>query len=810
MNTTLKITLRRLYRDRLYAVINIAGLSLAFACCLVLALYLHSELTYDLHHVNHPRIFRVVNEFTVNGKVDDFAPTSASLGAMLREAMPEVQDVVRLRRLWNPPMLRHEEQGYFWDDTYLADPNVFQVFTHDVIHGDPATALLEPTSIAVSQTFARRYFGDENPIGRVMQMDGREPRKVTLVFADLPENSHLRYDVLFAYTHEALRVPDNVTARRQSLWGISDYTYLVLPEDYRRDDFTQVSSTFYDEHMKPFELPGWSWRAWLQPLRDIHLYSDVGNDLPVGNRFYVYGFGAVAVFVLLVACINYVNLSTARTVKRAREVGMRKILGARRRYLVTQFLSESLLFATIALVIGVACVELALKLTPLDLLLGKALSANLTQQPLLLAGLAAFALIIGVLSGLYPAIYLSSASPLTALAGGHARGTRGAAFRRVLVLVQFTASIAVIASTLLMAAQLKYVSNKSLGFDQDHRIVITLHGQDLIDQVPVMANELKTNPRVLGVTTATQLMGGEYPTNLMMIESETGTMDSSTMVHTSVENNFIEEMGLELIAGRGLAQRLLTDVGPSFVVNEALVRQLGWDNAIGKKMTLGGNEGRVVGVVRDFHYLSLHNRITPFALYAYFDTLQEIPAAQRPLSTRTMIVHVAGEEIADTLAFIADKFRVFDPVHTFDYEFLDDRMNKLYASEQRLLRLTAIFAGVCIFIACLGLFGLAASTTEQRTREIGIRKVLGASTAQIILLIAKGSLLLVLIGSVIGSALAYSGITQWLENFAYRGTINPLNFLTAAALALLVAYCTVALQCLRTALANPVDSLRYE
>ncbi|MCC6201854.1 MAG: FtsX-like permease family protein [Gammaproteobacteria bacterium] len=406
MNTTLKITLRRLYRDRLYAAINVAGLSLAFGCCLILALYLHSELTYDTHHVNHRTIFRIVNEFNVNGKVDDFAVTSASLGPMLREKMPEIRDVVRFRRLWNSPMLRYEDQGYFWEDTYLADPNVFTVFTHEVIYGDPATALLEPASIAVSQTFARRYFGDENPIGRVMQLDGREPRKVTLVFADLPENTHLRYDVLFAYTHESLRVPDNVTARRQSLWGISEYTYLVLPENYPIENFPAIASRFYDEEMKPFELPGWSWRAWLQPLRDIHLYSDVGNDRPVGNRFYVYGFFAVAVFVLLVASINYVNLSTARTVKRAREVGMRKILGARRGYLMLQFLTESLLFAALALVFGVATVELALKLTPLNLWLGKTLSGPLLQQPWLLAGLAAFALLTGALSGLYPAFYL--------------------------------------------------------------------------------------------------------------------------------------------------------------------------------------------------------------------------------------------------------------------------------------------------------------------------------------------------------------------------------------------------------------------
>ncbi|MCC6201855.1 MAG: ABC transporter permease [Gammaproteobacteria bacterium] len=380
----------------------------------------------------------------------------------------------------------------------------------------------------------------------------------------------------------------------------------------------------------------------------------------------------------------------------------------------------------------------------------------------------------------------------------------------MLVLVQFTASIAVIASTLLMAAQLKYVSAKALGFDKNQRIVITLHGQDVIDQAPVIGNELKRNPHVLGVTTATQLMGGEFPTNVMLIETSTGTMESSSMVHTSVENNFVEVLGLELIAGRSLAQRFLTDVGPSFVVNEALVRQLGWNDAIGKRMTLAGNQGRVVGVVKDFHFLSLHNRITPFALYAYFDTQQEIPAAQRPLAMRQMVVHVAGEKIADTLAFIAEQFRGFDPIHTFEYEFLDDRLNKLYVSEQRLLRLTALFAGICIFIACLGLFGLAASTTEQRTREIGIRKVLGASAAQIILLLAQGSLVLVLIGAVIGSALAYVGITQWLASFAYRAAINPLYFLGAALLALAVAYTTVALQCLRTALANPVESLRYE
>jgi putative ABC transport system permease protein len=808
LNSSLRITLRKLYRERLYALINIAGLSLGVACCLILGLYLRSELTFDQHNLRHKQIYRVVNEFNANGKVDGFAVTSPALGLMLKEEYPEIQAYVRLRNIRQKIFYVYEDQSYGWDDVYIADDNIFQVFTHDIIYGDPDTALTDPGSIAVSRTFARKYFGDGNPIGKTLHgSESSEPFKISLVFADQPENSHVRYDVLVSYNRKDVAIPDNITARRQQLFGVSDYTYLVLPEDYPIEDFRKISEAFFARHMEAQgKVLNWTWRSWLQPLADIHLYSDLAYDEPGGNRISLYGFAAVAVFILLVACINYMNLATARSAKRAREVGMRKILGAGRGRLVFQFLWEALCFTLIALVLGVILVEVALTLTPVTTLLGKPLTLNLTGEPALLGWLLVLGLVIGLLSGLYPALYLSSVMPLSALIGSIRAGKASIRLREFLVLVQFIISVGVIACTLLMAAQMRYVADKSLGFAKENRVTITLRGVDLIKKIPTIKNELLKNNHILAVSAGANILGDDMPINGMPIEKHNGEMETTTLSHMGVADDYIAVMGMNIVEGRDFSTKFLTDVGMSFVVNEALVNKMGWDEPLGKRM----QNGRVIGVVQDFHFKSLHSQIEPFALHPFQDNFDNVPEQFRPFILRHLVLNIAGEDIRRTLKFLEQKFVEFDPRHPFEFSFVDDALDKLYLSEQRLMKLTGIFAGICIFIACLGLFGLAAFTTEQRTREIGIRKILGATTAQIILLLARNIMILVLAGAVIAAAVSWLVINEWLSGFAYRTAINPLVFVLSAALAAAVAYITLALQSFKTARANPVESLRYE
>ena len=825
MNSTMwKIALRTLVRDKTYALLNIAGLALAIACCLILGVYLRSELNYDQSHVNHERIFRVVNEFEINGKLDRFAVTSPMLGPMLKDDNADVQAFVRFLTSNTQRFIQHGDLGLYWDHVFLTDPNVFDVFTHEVIYGDPKTALAGPTSAAVSRTLAERYFGDKNPLGETLTVDGNDV-EITLVFEDLPENTHLKYDLLFSSNIPLYLTPEDITQRRQRLFNVGWYTYLVLPEGYDPDAFGEVSRAFFERHMT--EIGGRinaQWRAWLQPLDDIHLYSDVPGDQPTGNRYYLYGFIAVAAFTLLVACINYMNLATARAAKRAKEVGMRKILGSSRGALIAQFLGESLLLAIVSVVLGVLLVELAVVFTPISDLLGKPIELSFTATPEIFAWTVVLALLVGLGAGLYPAFYLSSIAPVTTLVGGGRGSARSSGLREGLVFVQFMISIAVIACTLVMASQMRYISTLSLGFERENRLTVMLRGVDTIASSDAIKTELMRNPNVIGVSWASSTMGGNFPINVVGLENNEGVIEQTTVNHMGVGSDFVEVMGLTILAGREPIDEVASaeaaaPPGPGprireIVVNEALARALHWDQPLGKRFQLGqgpqAQTGTVVGVVKDFNFRSLHSEIAPFALYRLVDNFAQLPPALRQMQQRPVVLNISGNDVSGTIEHLRETVRKFDPQHPFEFQFLDDSLNELYAADQRLTRLIAIFAGFCIFIACLGLFGLAAFTAAQRTREIGVRKVFGARTEQIIRLLAHKVVWLVIGAAAVASVLAYLVMKAWLENFAFRTGINPLVFVVAALAGLAIAYVTVALQSLKAARAHPVHALRYE
>ena len=829
MNSTVwKIALRTLARDKSYALLNVAGLALAIACCLILGVYLRSELTYDRSHVNHKQIFRIANEFEINGKLDRFAATSTMLGPMLKDENSDVQAFVRFQGGGQTKrFVQHGADGYYWANVYVTDPNVFDVFTHKIIYGDPKTALVPPTSVAVSRTLARRYFGDKNPLGETLTIDGIDAQ-ISLVFDDLPENTHLKYDALLTTTAPQFATPDDITQRRQRLFNIGVYTYLLMRPGYDPANWGEVSRAFFARNMTEIgSRINAQWRSWLQPLADIHLHSDVPDNLPSGNLYYLYGFVAVAVFTLLVASINYMNLATARAAKRAKEVGMRKILGSSRRALIAQFLAESMLLAVVSVVLGVLLVEVVVAFTPINELLGKPVSLSFTEAPDTLAWAVGLALLVGLGAGLYPAFYLSAAVPASALIGGARGGARSTGLREVLVFVQFMISVAVIACTLVMAAQMRYVSHMSLGFERENRVNITLRGVDTITASDAIKTELLRNPNVLGVSWAASTMGGDFPINVIGLENNDGTIEQTTVWHMGVGPEFVSVMGLTIVEGHGPVDEVPSAAagaaapGPQgppriteIVVNEALVRGLHWKEAIGKRFQLGqgpgGQSGTVVGVVKDFNFRSVHDPVAPFAIYRQVDNFGQLPPQARQRVTRPMVVNISGKDVPGTIDFLRETIRKFDSTHPFEFEFLDDSLNKLYASDQRLTGLIGIFAGFCIFIACLGLFGLASFTAAQRTREIGVRKVFGARTGQIISLLAQRIVYLVIAAAVVASVLAYLAMASWLRSFAFHTSINPLIFVIAALAGLGIAYLTVALQSLKAARAHPVRALRYE
>jgi putative ABC transport system permease protein len=801
-----KVTFRNLHREKMYAMINIAGLSLAIACCLILGIYLYGELTYDQHNTKYREIFRVVGEYNINGKLEPMAQTSALLGEMLASEYSQVRDYVRFFPITRKALWRYEDTGFFWDKTAYASKNVFDVFDHDFIYGDPDFDK-NKRFIAVSETFARKYFGDENPVGKTIH-GAYNSVKITHVFADLPKNSHFKYDLLMSDDIPFFNIPDDANQRMQALWGINFYTYLLMPENYDISDFKNIIDPFYERHMKDFEetING-TWRGWLQPLTDIHYNSDVDRDEPTGNKLYLYGFMVVAIFILLVACINYMNLATARATKRAKEIGMRKILGSNKRRLIIQFLVEAIIFSIISLLLGLVLVELILKTTPINVLLDNKIALDLYNNPALLGWMLLFSLVLGLISGIYPALYLSSVAPLSALVGRHQAGKGSIRLREILVLIQFTISVCVIACTLLMAMQMRYISNKPLGFDKENRLAVTVRTADVLEKIPTIKKELLKNSNILGASLCNDVIGDVRGINVLMVDNNDNVQERTLVNVLQVGNDYIDVMGMELLAGRDFSKRLLTDVGPAFIVNETMVKKMGWDQPLGKHI----QNGKVIGVVKDFHYNSLRTSVEPFML-ARLPGPENIPQQDRRITIQFLIINLAGEDIFRTIEYVEDIFAEFDPRHPFEFEFLDDFLNNLYFSEQRLMKLIGIFAAVCIFISCMGLFGLASFTIEQRTKEIGIRKVLGATVSQIITMLARNILYLVLGGAVVASLIAYFVMDEWLMDFAYRIDIN-MNiwvFLAATAIAAAVAFITVALQSFRTASDNPINAIRYE
>jgi putative ABC transport system permease protein len=804
------IALRKLGRERLYVSINIFSLALGLASFLILALYLRSELTYDQHHVNHERIYRVTAKFQQpSGTGRHFAVSQIGIGPLLVKDFPQLGKQVRFRPSAQN-VLQYQDNRRQWDGIYLADPTAFEIFTHQILSGDQKTAFNDPYSIAVSETFARHYFGNENPIGKKLS-SGAYSYAVTLVFADLPENTHLKYDALLPIAMMDVFQPGFSNLYANTLGNVQLYTYLMTPPDFDPKSFASIGDSFVDRYMKDLQVRMKSkFTPILQPLTDVHFDSSLDSDLLTGNIFYVYGFFAVAVFILLVACINYMNLATARATKRAKEVGMRKVLGASKSQLIGQFLGESLTFTAIALVLALVLVEVALALTPIGALMGHEQLLAARTEPTVLMGVVLLGLTVALVSGLYPAFYLSAISPLAALTQVKRSWRTGFSMRQVLVLFQLVISIGVIACTLLMTDQMRYINSRPLGFDKENRLIVTMRGYDVVKNIKTIKAELLKEPGVVNATTIGQVPGTGSGSINTPVENNAGVMEPVGMAIVGVGRNFVDSMKLKVLQGRSFSDEIASDSREALLVNETMVKKMGWDNPLGKRVQAGPTVARVIGVVEDFHYSSLHNEIGPLVMPPISDEYGPMAENNKPLVTGSIIAVLSGQNLRATVERVKAVIAKFDPKYDAEPVFLEDRLNELYKSEANLMKLTGIFAGICILISVMGLFGLAAFTTEQRTKEIGIRKTLGASDGQIVGLLSRHLLPLLVAAAVPATALSYYAIDKWLARFAYRADIGWLTFVLATLAVAAVAFCTVALQSLKTATSEPVDALRYE
>ncbi|MCX6214287.1 ABC transporter permease [Spirosoma sp.] len=807
----IKIAWRNLVRNKAFSAINIVGLAIGLATCLLISLFVLDELSYDRFNEKADRIVRVVfRGSSAGGKMNEahvMPPTAQTLKA----DYPEVLDATRLR-MAGAPVISVNNRTFRDAATVFVDSNFFQVFTLPLRQGDARTALTRPNTAVITQTLARNYFGNQNPIGKIITMKSwKATYQVTGVIDQIPTNSHFHADLLLSMA--------SLPEAKGDSWMTSEFfTYLVLPEGY---DYKQLQAKLpqvVEKYMGPqlqkamgmtlsqFRQKGNDIGLYLQPLTDIHLHSDFAYDLtPSGNIQYVYISGAIALFTLLIACINFMNLSTAGASKRAKEVGIRKVLGSVKQALTTQFLVESLLLTAVALLLAIGLVYLALP--AFNELAEKNLTLNFMASPWLVPGLLLFGLAVGLLAGSYPAFFLSSFKPISVLKGTRFTGGRNSiSLRSGLVVVQFFISITLIVSTTVVYRQLGYIQNKKLGYDKEQVLVLPetwLLGKN----EEAFRNQLMQDSRVVNVSTSGYLPAGPGNNNNFFVYPESNRNGDPVpqIVKTlryDVDYNYIPTLGIQLAAGRNFSKTYGTD-STGIILNETAARTLGWaKNALGRSLSRANQNGkvmtyRVIGVVKDFHFKSLHEPITPLVMVL-------------GSSSGTVIAKIKTKDISGLLASLKTQWNQFTTDAPFNYAFLDERFNATYRAEQKTGLILGIFAGLTIFVACLGLFGLATFTAEQRTKEIGVRKVLGASVVGIVSLLSKDFLKLVGIALLLAVPVSWWVMTKWLQDFAYKIDIDWWVFALAGVLAVFITLLTVSYQSVKAALINPVKSLKSE
>jgi putative ABC transport system permease protein len=800
-----KTAIRNLWRNKGFSAINIFGLALGIATCLLITLYLQKELSYDRFNEKADRMVRVVFGGKMQGGEIKEADVMPPVAQTLKKDYPEVEEATRLRP-YGTPRVSYGDKTFKEEAFAFVDSNFFQVFTIPLIKGDAKTALLQPNTIVISRSAAQKYFGNANPVGKTLTFkDFNIVLTVTGEIEEVPVNSHFHYG-LFA---SMASFPD----AKQDSWMISNFhTYLVLTKGHDAKSLEAKMPQMVEKYIGPqlqkamgvtlaqFKQQGNNIGFTLQPLTAIHLHSGLTGELePGGDLNYLYIFSVVAIFMLLIACINFMNLSTASASKRAREVGIRKVMGSLKMQLVRQFLLESLLLTSVALILALGIVYWTLPI--FNGLAGQNLSLQFTANPWVLPGLLLFGLFTGILAGSYPAFFLSSFNPITVLKGRFASGKKSIGLRSGLVVFQFFISISLIIGTTIVYKQLSFIQHKKLGYDKD-QVVVVEGTYWLGKNANAFKQQLLQDPRIINVSASGYLPAGNSNGNNFMSYPDALSTGLVKTLRYEVDYDYIQTLGMQIAAGRNFSREYGSD-STAVIVNETAARSFGWGaNALGHTLSHTENDGKkttytVIGIVKDFHFKSLHELITPLVMTMGTDY-------------GTMIVKIKTKDISALLSTMKKKWNVFNAESPFSYSFLDDRFNKTYKEEQNIGRIMGIFAGLTIFVACLGLFGLVTFTAEQRTKEIGIRKVLGASVTGIVSLLSKEFLKLVFLAFLIASPVAWFFMNKWLQDFAYRITISWWVFVLAAFSAMSITVITVCFRAIKAALSNPVISLRSE
>ncbi len=784
---------RNLTKHRFYSIINVLGLAIGMTCCLLIFLYVQHELSYDSFHAKADRIYRVVTDIKTPTETLNISSTSAPMAAYLKTDFPEVADMVRLDDAGL--LIQRGEKTFQEDQSMFADSTFFRVFDFPLLQGNPNTALVAPFSIVLTEDAAKRYFGDEDPMGQRLRMEGDYDLTVTGVMQNVPENSNFTFDVLLSLSTRL----EKLTPDRSEQWGNFGYeSYVLLSEQANTSELKSKLPAFLKNYISDADRDeGMIYTLFLEPFTKVY-FSDRGAP-QTGSLTNIKIFLVIAAFILLIACINFMNLATARATERAKEVGVRKVVGAMRRQLIGQFLCESLLLSLLAF--GLALLAGELLLPAFNQLAGKTVASSIFQNPYYLPLFGVVALVVGLLAGLYPALVLSGFRSVAILKGRFSSSQRGVWLRKALVVAQFAISIMLVAGTAVVYTQLEYMRNQALGFKQDQMLVIDFRFDGKVQQkIETFKQQLGNNPSVQSVSASSSVPGENNNGAFTEIENPAGDLQASNVNLFYVDHDFLPQYEMPLTAGRAFSRDFATDTA-ALIVNEALVKSYGYaspEDVIGKRFAQWGVEGQIIGVVKDYHFRSLQQAIEPITIRL------------EPSRVRFISLNLKGEDLAATVSALQQQWQTLAPQRPFNYFFLDQAFDEQYRAEARFGQLFICFAGLAIFIACLGLLGLISYTVVQRTQEIGIRKVLGATESSIVRLLSKDFLVLVLMAFVIAAPVAWYAMDQWLADFAYRTAMPWWIFALAGLLATVIAMLTVSFQSVKAALANPVDSLRNE
>ena len=800
----LLIAWRNLRKNKTFSIINITGLSIGVSCFLLIALYVLDELSYDKYNVHAHQIYRIDDQIKFGDFSYDGAETPPIMGPAFMKDYPQIVQYVRFKK-HDSFVVQNGSENFKEDKAAYADPSIFDVFTLPMIGGDPNTALKEPYSLVITESTAQKYFNTTDVVGRTLVINKNEDYKITGVIKDIPEQSHFHFDFLFSMAE--------MDQSKENTWFSTNFqTYLLVKpgtdveqlERRLNKTFMTYAAPQFQNHInmseEVFEKRGNSMHISLMPLTQIHLYSNKKDELGTNSSIeYMYIFSAIAVFILLIACVNFMNLSTAHSSNRAKEVGLRKVFGSLRNNLIVQFFAESVFISLLSFLLAIETVLLLLPL--FNHLTDKHISSLLLLNPMMLFGVLLLMIIVGLIAGSYPAFFLSSFKPIEVLKGNLSRGFKGSAVRNALVVFQFSISIILMIGTLVIFNQLNYIRSKNLGFNKDH--VLVLQNTYALDTKVFRHEILQIRGVKSAAVTGFLPLSGKRDEQGFVTSPAFDGKNFTIMQQWSVDENYIPTLQIHLNSGRNFSRAFPSDSN-AVIINEAAAKLFSAGSPLNKKLYLIENLSpvkllsyTVIGVISNFNFNSLHQQVTPIVLKFYPDN-------------GSIAIRINTADLSGLLSKIKEKWKTIAPSEPFSYSFLDDEFNNQYSAEQHTGTISLIFSALAILIACLGLFGLAEFSAEQRTKEIGIRKVLGASIPGIIGMISKEFLILTFTANLLAWPIAWYFMNNWLQNFAYRTNITWWIFFLAGGIALLIALATISFQAIKAATANPVESLRYE